>query len=121
MLYSWCFRCGPLILSVGSLERASRLFLKLSRLKHSFGSLSSSCLLGHSFFDLNPRTPLAFGRAIFLTSRTELGRVEEAIGAGEIDEAWLVADFIRTSIARPVFDLFGSQPMLAFRSTPDVS
>jgi exopolysaccharide biosynthesis polyprenyl glycosylphosphotransferase len=29
--------------------------------------------------------------------------------------------FIRTSIARPVFDLFGSQPMLVFRSTPDVS
>jgi lipopolysaccharide/colanic/teichoic acid biosynthesis glycosyltransferase len=49
--------------------------------------------------------------------------VEEAIGACEIEgvEAWLVADFIRTSIARPVFDLFGSQPMLVFRSTPDVS
>jgi hypothetical protein len=77
--------------------------------------------MGHSFFDLSPRTPLAFGRAIFLTSRTELSRVEETIGAGEIDEAWLIADFIRTSIARPVFDLFGSQPMLMFRSTPDVS
>src|SRR3984893_1398401 len=63
------------------------------------------------------------GRVIFLTSRTELSRVEEAIGACEIEgvEAWLVADFIRTSIARPVFDLFGSQPMLVFRSTPDVS
>ena len=47
--------------------------------------------------------------------------MEETIGAGEIDEAWLIADFIRTSIARPVFDLFGSQPMLMFRSTPDVS
>ncbi len=63
------------------------------------------------------------GRVIFLTSRTELSRVEEAIGACEIEgvEAWLVADFIRTSIARPVFDLFGSQPMLVFRSTPDLS
>jgi hypothetical protein len=30
-------------------------------------------------------------------------------------------DFIRTSIARPIFDLFGSQPMLVFRSTPDLS
>jgi len=63
------------------------------------------------------------GRVIFLTSRTELSRVEEAIGACEIEgvEAWLVASFIRTSIARPVFDLFGSQPMLVFRSTPDLS
>lgn len=63
------------------------------------------------------------GRVIFLASRAELNRVEEAIGACEIEgvEAWLVADFIRTSIARPVFDFFGSQPMLVFRSTPDVS
>jgi exopolysaccharide biosynthesis polyprenyl glycosylphosphotransferase len=66
---------------------------------------------------------LSVGRVIFLTSRTELSRVEEAIGACEIEgvEAWLVASFIRTSIARPVFDLFGSQPMLVFRSTPDLS
>ena len=63
------------------------------------------------------------GRVIFLTARTELSRVEEAIGACEIEgvEAWLVADFIRTSIARPTFHLFGSQPMLVFRSTPAVS
>jgi exopolysaccharide biosynthesis polyprenyl glycosylphosphotransferase len=63
------------------------------------------------------------GRVIFLTARTELSRVEEAIGACEIEgvEAWLVADFIRTSIARPTFHFFGSQPMLVFRSTPAVS
>jgi exopolysaccharide biosynthesis polyprenyl glycosylphosphotransferase len=63
------------------------------------------------------------GRVIFLTARTELSRVEEAIGACEIEgvEAWLVADFIRTSIARPTFHFFGSQPMLVFRSTPATS
>ncbi|HEY0792363.1 MAG TPA: sugar transferase [Chthoniobacterales bacterium] len=63
------------------------------------------------------------GRVIFSASRTELGRVEEAIAACELEgvEAWLVADFIRTSIARPAFDMFGSQPMLVFRSTPDIS
>jgi exopolysaccharide biosynthesis polyprenyl glycosylphosphotransferase len=63
------------------------------------------------------------GRVIFLTARTELSRVEEAIGACEIEgvEAWLVADFIRTSIARPTFHFFGSQPMLVFRSTPAFS
>jgi exopolysaccharide biosynthesis polyprenyl glycosylphosphotransferase len=63
------------------------------------------------------------GRVIFSASRAELSRVEEAIAACEIEgvEAWLVADFIRTSIARPAFDVFGTQPMLVFRSTPDVS
>jgi exopolysaccharide biosynthesis polyprenyl glycosylphosphotransferase len=63
------------------------------------------------------------GRVIFATARTELGRVEEAIAACELEgvEAWLVADFIRTSIARARFDMFGSQPMLVFRSTPDLS
>jgi exopolysaccharide biosynthesis polyprenyl glycosylphosphotransferase len=63
------------------------------------------------------------GRVIFLTARTELNRVEEAVGACEIEgvEAWLVADFIRTSIARPTFHSFGSQPMLVFRSTPALS
>jgi exopolysaccharide biosynthesis polyprenyl glycosylphosphotransferase len=63
------------------------------------------------------------GRVIFAASRTELRRVEEAVAACEIEgvEAWVVADFIRTSIARPVFDMFGPQPMLVFRSTPDTS
>jgi Bacterial sugar transferase/CoA-binding domain len=63
------------------------------------------------------------GGVIFAASRTELRRVEEAVAACEIEgvEAWVVADFIRTSIARPVFDMFGPQPMLVFRSTPDTS
>jgi exopolysaccharide biosynthesis polyprenyl glycosylphosphotransferase len=63
------------------------------------------------------------GRVIFLTARTELRRVEEVVAACEIEgvEAWLMADFIRTSIARPAFDMFGPQPMLVFRSTPESS
>ena len=36
-------------------------------------------------------------------------------------EAWIVADFIRTSIARPDFDIFGTRPMLVFRTTPEIS
>jgi exopolysaccharide biosynthesis polyprenyl glycosylphosphotransferase len=61
------------------------------------------------------------GRVIFATSRTQLSAIEQAIGACEVEgvETWLVADFIRTAIARPVFDTFGTQPMLVFRSTPD--
>jgi exopolysaccharide biosynthesis polyprenyl glycosylphosphotransferase len=63
------------------------------------------------------------GRVIFSASRAELSKVEEAVAACEVEgvEAWLVADFIRTSIARPAFDSFGTQPMLVFRSTPDIS
>jgi exopolysaccharide biosynthesis polyprenyl glycosylphosphotransferase len=62
-------------------------------------------------------------RVIFASAKTELWRVEEAIAACEIEgvEAWLMVDFIRTSIARPAFDMFGPQPMLVFRSAPDIS
>ncbi|MBV9392606.1 MAG: sugar transferase [Verrucomicrobia bacterium] len=63
------------------------------------------------------------GRVIFAAAQTELQLVEKAVAACEIEgvEAWLLADFIRTSIARPAFDMFGPQPMLVFRSTPDTS
>src|SRR4029077_600967 len=59
----------------------------------------------------------------FAAGHSQLNRVEEAIGACEIEgvPAWVVADFIRTSIAKPDFDAFGGRPMLVFRSTPDVS
>ena len=60
---------------------------------------------------------------IFAASHSQLNRVEEAIGACEVEgvPAWLVADFIRTSIAKPDFDAFAGRPMLVFRSTPEVS
>jgi exopolysaccharide biosynthesis polyprenyl glycosylphosphotransferase len=62
-------------------------------------------------------------RVIFAGGHSHLNRLQEAIAACEIEgvEAWLVADFIRTSIARPTFDVFGSRPMLVFRTTPDIS
>ena len=62
-------------------------------------------------------------RVIFAAGHSQLNRVEEAIGACEVEgvPAWLAADFIRTSIAKPDFDAFAGRPMLVFRSTPDVS
>jgi exopolysaccharide biosynthesis polyprenyl glycosylphosphotransferase len=65
----------------------------------------------------------AVARVIFAAGHSQLNRVEEAIGACEVEgvPAWVVADFIRTSIAKPDFDAFGGRPMLVFRSTPDVS
>lgn len=62
-------------------------------------------------------------RVIFAGGHSHLNRLQDAIAACEIEgvEAWLVADFIRTSIARPDFDVFGGRPMLVFRTTPDLS
>ena len=65
----------------------------------------------------------AVTRVIFAAGHTQFNRVEQAIGACEIEgvPAWLVADFIQTSIAKPDFDAFAGRPMLVFRSTPEVS
>jgi exopolysaccharide biosynthesis polyprenyl glycosylphosphotransferase len=65
----------------------------------------------------------AVSRVIFAAGHSQLNRVEEAISACEVEgvPAWLVADFIQTSIAKPDFDAFAGRPMLVFRSTPEVS
>jgi exopolysaccharide biosynthesis polyprenyl glycosylphosphotransferase len=65
----------------------------------------------------------AVSRVIFAAGHGQLNRVEQAIGACELEgvPAWLVANFIQTAIAKPDFDAFGGRPMLVFRSTPDVS
>ncbi len=65
----------------------------------------------------------AVSRVILAAGHIQLNRVEQAIGACEVEgvPAWLAADFIQTSIAKPEFDAFGGRPMLVFRSTPEVS
>lgn len=65
----------------------------------------------------------AVSRVIFAAGHSQLNRVEKAIGACEVEgvPAWLGANFIQTSIAKPEFDAFAGRPMLVFRSTPDVS
>jgi exopolysaccharide biosynthesis polyprenyl glycosylphosphotransferase len=62
-------------------------------------------------------------RVIFAGGHSHLNRLQEAIAACEVEgiEAWLLADFIKTSIARPDFDSMGDRPMLVFRTTPDIS
>ena len=62
-------------------------------------------------------------RVIFAAGHSQLNRVEQAIGACEVEgvPAWLLADFIQTSIAKPDFDVLAGRPMLVFRSTPEVS
>ena len=65
----------------------------------------------------------AVTRVIFAAGHSQLNRVEQAIGACEVEgvPAWLLADFIQTSIAKPDFDVLAGRPMLVFRSTPEVS
>lgn len=63
------------------------------------------------------------GRVLLAFSRIELNAVQKAIEACELEgvEAWLCADFVRTSIARPTYEVFARRPMLVFRTTPDIS
>jgi exopolysaccharide biosynthesis polyprenyl glycosylphosphotransferase len=62
-------------------------------------------------------------RVIFTARDTEFGKVAEGVEACELQgvEAWIVASFIRTQIARPTFDVVGKKPMLVLRSTPELS
>lgn len=63
------------------------------------------------------------GRVILTFSRIEMDKVQQAIEACEVEgvEAWLSADFIRTSVARPTLESLGRRPMLVFRTTPELS
>jgi exopolysaccharide biosynthesis polyprenyl glycosylphosphotransferase len=63
------------------------------------------------------------GRVVFAAKHTEFEKVARAVEACELQgvEAWIAASFIRSQIARPVFDAVGSRPMLVLRSTPELS
>ena len=62
-------------------------------------------------------------RVIFTAKETGFDKVARAVEACELQgvEAWIAASFIRTQIARPVFDAIGDKPMLVLRSTPELS
>ena len=62
-------------------------------------------------------------RVIFVTKQTDFEKVSQAVEICELQgvEAWISASFIRTQIARPVFDTLGNRPMLVLRSTPELS
>ncbi len=72
-------------------------------------------------FDLLKRESVA--RVLFVAKHTEFEKVARAVEACELQgvEAWISASFIRTQIARPVFDAVGKKPMLVLRSTPELS
>ena len=49
-------------------------------------------------------------------------QVEAAVRACELEgvEAWLIADFFKTQISRTSFDDFYGQPVMVFRTTPEI-
>ncbi|MBM3860432.1 MAG: sugar transferase [Verrucomicrobia bacterium] len=63
------------------------------------------------------------GCVIFNVGRTYFDDVQTAILACETEgvETWLVADFVRTAIARVAIADFHGKPILVFRTAPDVS
>ncbi len=63
------------------------------------------------------------GRVILAFGTHTAENMQPAIAACETEgvEAWVAADFVRASIARPSYDSLGSTPMLVFRVTPDLS
>jgi exopolysaccharide biosynthesis polyprenyl glycosylphosphotransferase len=65
----------------------------------------------------------AVSRVVFSAKDTEFEKVARAVEACELQgvEAWIAASFIRSQIARPVFDAIGNKPMLVLRSTPELS
>jgi len=65
----------------------------------------------------------AVGRVILAFKRMPLDKVQRAIEACETEgvEAWLNADFIHTSTARPSYETMARRSMLVFRTTPDLT
>ncbi|MGA2139342.1 MAG: sugar transferase, partial [Verrucomicrobiia bacterium] len=63
------------------------------------------------------------GCVVFNVTQTTFSEIEKAIVACEVEgvEAWLVADFVKTSIARATVDDFYGKPLLIFRTTPEIS
>ena len=63
------------------------------------------------------------GRVILAFGSHSADNLQASIAACETEgvEAWLAADFVRASIARPTYDSLGPTPMLVFRVTPDLS
>lgn len=60
---------------------------------------------------------------VLSTRHTQLEKVESAIHICEIEgvEAWLIADFFTTHVARASLDEMFNQPLIVFRSTPETS
>jgi len=62
-------------------------------------------------------------RVIFAGGRSQLNTIEEAIRACDVEgvEAWLMADFIETTVSRPLWGNLDGRPVLVFSSQPEAA
>ncbi len=62
-------------------------------------------------------------RVLFAAHNAIFKEISEAVEVCEAHgvEVWVSASFIRTQISRPAFDTLGGNPMLVFKSTPELS
>ncbi|MFM8809880.1 MAG: sugar transferase, partial [Chthoniobacterales bacterium] len=63
------------------------------------------------------------GRVLFAFGGSAPRPLQHCIAACETEgvEAWIAANYVRTSMARPTYDTLGSTPMLVLRVTPELS
>jgi exopolysaccharide biosynthesis polyprenyl glycosylphosphotransferase len=63
------------------------------------------------------------GRVIFAFGAQSPAPLQDCIAACETEgvEAWIAANFVRASIARPAYDTLGPTPMLVLKVTPELS
>jgi exopolysaccharide biosynthesis polyprenyl glycosylphosphotransferase len=65
----------------------------------------------------------AVSRVVFAAQHVHFSKIEEAVQACETEgvEAWISADFLQTTLARPTFDMFAGRLMLVFQTAPNIS
>lgn len=63
------------------------------------------------------------GRVVFAYGAQTPPTLQSCIAACETEgvEAWIAANFVSTSIARPMYDTLGQTPMLVLKVTPELS
>jgi len=116
---------GESVILAGSAERMDELVASLSpvqrleinvveRINLETGSVAALVEAMHRH---------SVGRVLLAFDPRESENLQQAIAACETEgvEAWLAADFVRASIARPTYESLGTTPMLVFRVTPDLS
>lgn len=113
------------VLFAGTIAETQGLLLELDpEITEGWKIVEHFCLEERSvkeLYDLLKQQSIS--RVIFAAKETGFDKVARAIEACELQgvEAWISASFIRSQIARPVFDVIGEKPMLVLRSTPELS
>ena len=105
---------------------------EIARLRHLLQSRAADSIQVAAEFNITEGTPNHLiellhehsASGVLVSARhAQLDRIENIIQLCEIEgvEAWLVADFFTTQIARASFDEMLGHPLLVFRSTPEIS